>query len=233
MATFWAVSVSLYLNRRWTRPISDACRAEDGRDWMLNSGVFRFDHRNAGARDPRGVRRAVRELPAVALAGLEARPAMSAPVFPRTGTRGHYESYYLRAVDPRRRAASGSATRCCRRPGGAPAGSLWCTVWDARAGPPVAVKSTPGLATAGDWLEIAGARFGPGAVSGARPPGRTRGVGPDGRRRRAAAAPPPPPAALPRPAAAHEAREPGPGRAALGHRRGGRPARSSSTAGPG
>ena len=48
MAGFWAVSVSLYLNRRWTKPVWEACRAEDGRDWMLNSGVFRFDHRNAG-----------------------------------------------------------------------------------------------------------------------------------------------------------------------------------------
>jgi len=48
MAGFWAVSVSLYLNRRWTQPIWEACRADDGRDWMLNSGVFRFDHRHAG-----------------------------------------------------------------------------------------------------------------------------------------------------------------------------------------
>ena len=48
MAIFWATSISLYLNRGWTRGIWRACRAEDGRDWMLNSGVFRFDHRNAG-----------------------------------------------------------------------------------------------------------------------------------------------------------------------------------------
>ena len=48
MAAFWTVSVSLYLNRRWTRPIWEACRAEDGRDWMLNSGVLRLDHRAAG-----------------------------------------------------------------------------------------------------------------------------------------------------------------------------------------
>ena len=48
IAVFWGVSISLYLNRRWTNPIAGACRAEDGRDWMLNSGVFRFDHRDAG-----------------------------------------------------------------------------------------------------------------------------------------------------------------------------------------
>jgi hypothetical protein len=50
MATFWGVSISLYLNKRWTKPIWKACRAEDGRDWMLNSGVLRLDHENAGAK---------------------------------------------------------------------------------------------------------------------------------------------------------------------------------------
>jgi hypothetical protein len=48
VGAFWAVSIPLYANRRWTQPIARACRAEDGRDWMLNSGVFRFDHRNPG-----------------------------------------------------------------------------------------------------------------------------------------------------------------------------------------
>ncbi len=48
MGVFWSVSIGLYLNQRWTKPVWKACRAEDGRDWMLNSGVFRFDHRNAG-----------------------------------------------------------------------------------------------------------------------------------------------------------------------------------------
>ena len=50
IATFWAVSVSLYLNKPWTRPIWKACRAEDGRDWMLNSGVLRFEHEDPPAR---------------------------------------------------------------------------------------------------------------------------------------------------------------------------------------
>jgi hypothetical protein len=44
------VSVSLYLNRPWTRPIAKACRAQDGRDWMLNSGVLHIDHERAGPR---------------------------------------------------------------------------------------------------------------------------------------------------------------------------------------
>jgi hypothetical protein len=48
VAGFWAVSVSMYLNRPWTRPIWKACRARDGRDWMLNSGVLKIDHERAG-----------------------------------------------------------------------------------------------------------------------------------------------------------------------------------------
>ncbi|HEX5852388.1 MAG TPA: hypothetical protein VFY36_04795 [Solirubrobacteraceae bacterium] len=47
---FLTTSISLYLNRQWTRPIWEACRAEDGRDWMLNSGVFKVDHRRVGKR---------------------------------------------------------------------------------------------------------------------------------------------------------------------------------------
>jgi hypothetical protein len=43
MALFWGVSVSLYLDRRWTKPIWRLCRARSGRDWMLNSGVLRLD----------------------------------------------------------------------------------------------------------------------------------------------------------------------------------------------
>jgi hypothetical protein len=48
IAAFWAVSVSLYLNRRWTHPIARAWRARTGRDWMLNSGVLRLDHEEPG-----------------------------------------------------------------------------------------------------------------------------------------------------------------------------------------
>jgi len=39
---------SLYLNRPWTRWIWELCRARDGRDWMLNSGVLGLDERAAG-----------------------------------------------------------------------------------------------------------------------------------------------------------------------------------------
>jgi len=48
MAGFWATSISLYADRRWTRPIWRLCRAASGRDWMINSGVLRIDSARAG-----------------------------------------------------------------------------------------------------------------------------------------------------------------------------------------
>ena len=48
MAGFWGTSISLYLDRGWTKPIWRACRARSGRDWMLNSGVFRFPYKKVG-----------------------------------------------------------------------------------------------------------------------------------------------------------------------------------------
>lgn len=46
LAVFWITSVSLYFNCEWTRWIWEMCRAENGRDWMINSGVFRFEFRD-------------------------------------------------------------------------------------------------------------------------------------------------------------------------------------------
>jgi hypothetical protein len=50
MTIFWGVSVGLYLDQGWTRPVWRMCRAASGRDWMLNSGVFRFESRKPSAR---------------------------------------------------------------------------------------------------------------------------------------------------------------------------------------
>ena len=50
MAFFYAVSVGLYLDQEWTKPIWRPVRAKSGRDWMLNSGVTRFDAAKAGAK---------------------------------------------------------------------------------------------------------------------------------------------------------------------------------------
>lgn len=48
LGVFVVTSVSLYANARWAHWLARLCRAETGRDWMLNSGVFHFDHEKAG-----------------------------------------------------------------------------------------------------------------------------------------------------------------------------------------
>lgn len=50
MAVFWGISVGLYMEQGWTRPVWRLCRAQSGRDWMLNSGVLKLDWRKAGQR---------------------------------------------------------------------------------------------------------------------------------------------------------------------------------------
>lgn len=50
MTVFWGVSIGLYLDQGWTKPVWRMCRAESGRDWMLNSGVLRLNWRKAGPR---------------------------------------------------------------------------------------------------------------------------------------------------------------------------------------
>jgi hypothetical protein len=54
--------------------------------------------------------------------------------------RGRYESHYLRAVDPVRPRGAWIRHTTHRAPGASPVGALWCTVWDAEAGSPYAVK---------------------------------------------------------------------------------------------
>ena len=48
LAAFLVTSVGLYVEAPFTRWLWQLCRARSGRDWMLNSGVFRFDERAAG-----------------------------------------------------------------------------------------------------------------------------------------------------------------------------------------
>jgi hypothetical protein len=47
VGTFLVTSGLLYVNAPWMRWFWRACRAETGRDWMLNSGVLRVRHREA------------------------------------------------------------------------------------------------------------------------------------------------------------------------------------------
>jgi hypothetical protein len=88
---------------------------------------------------------------------------------------GMYESFYLRAVSPAEPVGAWIRYTVHKRPGHAPSGSLWCTVFDASAGRPFMHKlTTPALAApAGDWIEIGeDARLGPGIAEGACGPAR-------------------------------------------------------------
>jgi len=90
--------------------------------------------------------------------------------------RGHYESFYLRAVDPERPRGAWIRYTTHQRPGRPPTGSLWSTVFDAEAGAPAAVKQTmPGpVAPPGAWIAIGDAVLGPdGARGSAQAQGRS------------------------------------------------------------
>jgi hypothetical protein len=43
-AAFLSVSVPMYLNAKWTEPVWNPTGSESGRDWMINSRVFTFEH---------------------------------------------------------------------------------------------------------------------------------------------------------------------------------------------
>jgi hypothetical protein len=82
---------------------------------------------------------------------------------------GMYESFYLRAVSPEEPIGAWIRYTVHKRPGHAPSGSLWCTVFDAAAGAPFMHKHTTTAlaAPAGSWIEIGGdSRLGPGIAEG-------------------------------------------------------------------
>jgi hypothetical protein len=97
-------------------------------------------------------------------------------VFPNTDLgAGMYESFYLRAVSPEEPVGAWIRYTVHKRPGQAPSGSLWCTVFDASAGAPFMHKHTTTelAAPAGSWIEIgADSRLGPGIAEGACGPAR-------------------------------------------------------------
>jgi hypothetical protein len=81
---------------------------------------------------------------------------------------GHYESFYLRAAHPSEPLGVWIRYTVHTRPGAEPNGSLWFTLFDANADGPWAVKVTergPRIPSGG-FIEIAGATFGPEAVTG-------------------------------------------------------------------
>ena len=92
--------------------------------------------------------------------------------FPGVGPEaGHYESFYVKATRPGGGRAIWLRHTVHRAPGAELTGSLWFTLFDADASGPRATKLTVDAsqvaAPIGSYIEVAGARFGPGAASGA------------------------------------------------------------------
>jgi hypothetical protein len=85
--------------------------------------------------------------------------------------RGHYESFYLKAGNPSAPVAVWIRYTVHKRPGAAPAGSVWFTLFDGREDGPAASKVTVGEdligAGDGDYIRIGERRFSPGHVEGA------------------------------------------------------------------
>jgi hypothetical protein len=82
--------------------------------------------------------------------------------------RGRYESHYLRAVDPARPRGAWIRYTTFAAPGRPPASALWCTVFDATAGRPYAVKQSFADDEAAAGREPIGARARGSAGAGGR-----------------------------------------------------------------
>jgi hypothetical protein len=81
---------------------------------------------------------------------------------------GHYESFYIKACHPSEPVGAWIRYTVHKRPGAAPNGSLWFTLFDREADGPRASKVTkpgPG-AGGGDWIRMGEARLGEGRASG-------------------------------------------------------------------
>ena len=81
---------------------------------------------------------------------------------------GHYESWYLKLNHPTEPLGVWIRYTIHKRPGAAPKGSLWFTLFDAAADGPRAFKVTlpdPG-AGEGDWVRVGESRIGDGGASG-------------------------------------------------------------------
>jgi hypothetical protein len=112
----------------------------------------------------------------VILAGVTIAGVNVSPLFPNSPIeKGIYESFYLRAVSPDEPVGVWFRYTVHKRPGQAPRGSLWCTVFDAAAGSPFMHKLTTDQLTSptDGWIEIGGdSRLGPGVAEGVCGPAR-------------------------------------------------------------
>jgi hypothetical protein len=118
------------------------------------------------------------------------------PRFPGVQAPGSlYESYYLKAVHPDGGLGVWVRHTVHKAPGKPPVGSLWCTLFDAKRGGPLAMRSTldpEALAVTGEGhLRLGDALFAPGVVEGSAEVTPTAtGRGWNWRRRGAVPAPP-------------------------------------------
>jgi hypothetical protein len=92
--------------------------------------------------------------------------------FPRVAAKaGHYESFYLKACQPGGGRGIWIRHTVHKRPGAAPSASIWFALFDRQADGPRATKVTVPAgelsAPKGSWIEVDGARIGPGRASGA------------------------------------------------------------------
>jgi len=98
------------------------------------------------------------------------------PQFPHASLdSGIYESFFLRAVSPDEPVGAWIRYTVHKPPKEPAQGSLWLSVFDARAGAPFTEKHTSVelAAPAGGWIEIGeGSRFGPGVAEGVCGPAR-------------------------------------------------------------
>ncbi len=95
---------------------------------------------------------------------------------------GHYESFYLKASHPTEPVSIWIRYTIHKRPGAAPLGSLWFTLFDARDDRPWAVKlTTPDVGVAaGEYVHVGAARFTSDSVVGAASVDVPGGAGPGG-----------------------------------------------------
>ena len=82
--------------------------------------------------------------------------------------RGHYESYYLRAVSPTEPRGIWIRYTVSVLPGGQATGQLWCTYFDRDRPRPRAVRIDAGAPASGDgaWIRLGDSSFGPAEVTG-------------------------------------------------------------------
>jgi hypothetical protein len=102
--------------------------------------------------------------------GQERRPSCADARFPRVAEAApHYESFFLKACAPAGGLAVWLRATVLKPPGEAATGALWCSLFDAAADGPVAVRQTlPGRLAVpeGGYLQIGESRFTPGEVVG-------------------------------------------------------------------